>query len=154
MSSYPKYKSSQLYNVLIVRFLGGVLHCWHALAPARRHLGRSGSWAFSFVFLLYIHVIVFWPLLSRRNGSLSSSPPFRLALAWSTPPSISQKLLVFFSILRKLSQSPKQISETPKKSVSCQGTGWSWDSAPENSPLAPDWLLPIRRIHPLELCVQ
>ena len=59
------------------------------LAPARRHLGRSGGWAFSFVFLLYIHVIVVWPLLSRRNGSLSSSPPFRLALAWSPPPSIT-----------------------------------------------------------------
>lgn len=94
---------AELYNVLIVRFLGGVL-------------------GFDPIFAKYVK--------------------------------ISQKLLVFFSILRKLSQSPKQISETPKKSVSCQGTGWSWDSAPENSPLAPDWLLPIRRIHPLELCVQ
>ena len=30
------------------------LHYWHALAPARRHLGRSGGGAFSFVFLFHI----------------------------------------------------------------------------------------------------
>ena len=66
-----------VFNLLLI------LHFWHALAPARRHLGRSGGWALSFVFLFCIQVIVVWPLLSRRNGSLSSSPPFRLALAWS-----------------------------------------------------------------------
>ena len=65
-----------------------ILHFWHALAPARRHLGRSGGWALSFVFLCCILFIVILPLLSRRNGSLSSSPPFRLALAWSLPPSM------------------------------------------------------------------
>ena len=65
-----------------------ILHFWHPLAPARRHLGRSGGWAASFVFLL-CNVIVVWPLLSRRNGSLSSSPPFRLALAWGPPPSMT-----------------------------------------------------------------
>ena len=54
------------------------------LAPARRHLGRSGGWASSFVFL-FCNVTLVWPLLSRRNGSLSSSPP--LGWPWLGPPS-------------------------------------------------------------------
>ena len=53
--------------------------------PRPPTVGRSGGWACSFVFLLYIHVIVVWLHLSRRNGSLSSSPPFRLALALHLP---------------------------------------------------------------------
>ena len=97
-----------LLNLLLI------LHFWHALAPARRHLGRSGGWAFSFVFLLYIHVMVFdlsylwgtapspalhhlgWPWLgapllrSLPLGvpdaySQSSSPPLRVALALHLP---------------------------------------------------------------------
>ena len=61
-----------------------LMHRCHALAPARRHLGRSGNRAPYLVFLLYIHVTLLTP--SRRDGSSSSSPPFRLALAESPPP--------------------------------------------------------------------
>ena len=52
-----------------------------------------------------------------------------------------KKKLLFFSLFRSsecFSKSPKQLFR--KNPFSVQGTGWSWDSAPENLPLAPQFL--------------
>ena len=61
---------------------------WPALDPARRHLGRSGGWALFSAPLFHTHDTA-GCFLSGRIGPSSSSPPFRLALAWSPPPLIS-----------------------------------------------------------------